>query len=217
MVDVFTNKGYTFLLLVLNIGTSAQLSVVIRHGRKDETSYDISSYPALHLLPYFNDCSLIVAAALSGGNVLAFFVKTLKGWLRDLGLEPPSDKYIYERLSVCGIHEKGAPKLRINPVLWGERHDPDQKASIKDILPESMSLGNIYNSICFGLLLNIHSMMDGIFEKYGVKRLVGTGNALLQSKILQGNIQEVFGVECVICADSDAAVGAAMSVLGSRQ
>jgi hypothetical protein len=147
-----------------------------------------------------------------GGNVLAFFVKTLKSWLHDLGLESPSDKYIYDRLSACGIHDKCAPKLTINPVLWGERHDPNQKASVKDILPDSLSLGNIYNAICFGLLLNIQSMMGGFFEKYGVKKLVGTGNALLQNTILQENVQEVFGLEFVLCADGDAAVGAAMSI-----
>ncbi len=146
--------------------------------------------------------------------MLAFFVKTLKSWLHDLGLESPSDKYIYERLSACGIHEKSVPKLTINPVLWGERHDPNQTASVKNILPSSLSLGNIYNSICFGLLLNIQSMMNGIFEKYGVEKLVGTGNALLHSKILQENVQEVFGVEFVICADADSAVGAALSVTG---
>ena len=149
--------------------------------------------------------------------MFAFMVKVLKNWLHDLGLEPPSDKYIYDRLSACGIRDRAVPKLTINPVIWGERHDPDQKASVVDILPDSLSLGNIYNSICSGLLLNIKSMMDGIFERYGVKKLVGTGKALLQSKILQENIEEVCGVECVICEDSDAAVGAAMSVLGLRQ
>jgi hypothetical protein len=56
----------TSLCVVLNIGTSAQLSVVAEQTRNDVILDDISSYPALHLLPYFNDCSLIVAAALTG-------------------------------------------------------------------------------------------------------------------------------------------------------
>ena len=147
-----------------------------------------------------------------GGNVLAFFVKTLKSWLHDLGVELPSDNYIYEKLSTCGMRDKNATKLTVNPALWGERHKPDQTASVSDILPGSLSLGNVYNSICSGLLLNIKSLMGDFLEKHEVKKFVGTGNALLQNKILQENIREVFSQEFVMCSDSDAAVGAAMSI-----
>lgn len=147
-----------------------------------------------------------------GGNVLAYFVKTLKSWLHDLGLETPSDSYIYQRLSTCGVHDRDVPKLTINPVLWGERHDPEQKAFVKDIVPGSLSLGNIYNSICIGLLLNIHSMIDQFFEKYKATKLVGTGNALLRNKILQENVREIFCKDFETCEVADAAMGAAMSI-----
>ena len=146
-----------------------------------------------------------------GGNVLAVFVKTLKSWLEDLGVELPSERHIYERLSTCGIRDKDHTKLTVNPALWGERHDPNQTASVSDIIPGSLSLGNVYNSICSGVLLNIKSLMGGFLEKYEIKKLVGTGNALLQNKMLQENVQAVFRQEFVMCADSDAAVGAAMS------
>ena len=52
--------------LVLNVSTSAQISVIINESRKDEVLKYISPYPALHLLPYFNSCCLVVAAALNG-------------------------------------------------------------------------------------------------------------------------------------------------------
>ena len=143
--------------------------------------------------------------------MLAVFVKTLKTWLEDLGVELPSDRHIYERLSTCGIRDKDHTKLTVNPALWGERHDPNQTASVSDIIPGSLSLGNVYNSICSGVLFNIKSLMGGFLEKYEVKKLVGTGNALLQNKMLQENVQAVFRQEFVMCADSDAAVGAAMS------
>ena len=139
-------------------------------------------------------------------------MKTLKSWLRDLGLECPSDKNIYDRLSACGVDEKDTAKLSINPVLWGERHEPNKKASVKDIIPHALSLGNIYNSLCFGLLQNIYSMMEGFLGEYKVNKFVGTGNALLKNKIFQEAVFEVFGREFLMCQDSDASVGAAMSV-----
>ena len=57
---------YITFFVVLNIGTSAQLSVIINVEKKDEMSSEILSYPALHQLPYFNGCYLVVAAALTG-------------------------------------------------------------------------------------------------------------------------------------------------------
>lgn len=144
--------------------------------------------------------------------MLAYFVKTLKSWLDDLGVESPPDKYIYERLSLIGVREKHAPKLTIKPALWGERHDVNLRASVQDILPGSLSLGNVYNSICLGLLHNIHSMMNGFFKWYGVKKLVGTGNTLLQNVTLQENVQEVFNeLELKVFEEANAAFGAAMS------
>lgn len=57
---------YINFFLVLNIGTSAQLSVIIGDKNKDEIISEMPSYSMLHHLPYFNNCYLIVAAALTG-------------------------------------------------------------------------------------------------------------------------------------------------------
>ncbi|XP_028414121.1 sedoheptulokinase-like isoform X2 [Dendronephthya gigantea] len=197
-----TNAGSTDA--VLNIGTSAQLSVIINESRKDEilaSGWDVKDAFKINF-----------AIDLFGGNVLAYFVKTLKSWLHDLGYDPPPDSYIYQRLFTCGVQDRHVPKLTIHPVLWGERHDPEQKAFVKDILPGSLSLGNIYNSICFGLLVNIHSMIDQFLTKYKVTKLVGTGNALLQNKMIQENVREIFRKDFETCEIADAAMGAAMSI-----
>ena len=57
---------YISVFLVLNIGTSAQLSVIIDNQNKDEITSEMPSYSMLQKLPYFNDCCLVVAAALTG-------------------------------------------------------------------------------------------------------------------------------------------------------
>lgn len=69
-----TNEKYrncrqtSFPSVVLNIGTSAQLSVIIDGSCENNISNAISSYPALHVVPYFRNSCLVVAAALTGKN-----------------------------------------------------------------------------------------------------------------------------------------------------
>lgn len=145
---------------------------------------------------------------------MAFFVKMLQGWIGDLGLSQPSDEDIYEKLFNCSKEDKDCPKLTINPVLWGERHNPNQTASVTNISPGSLSLGNVYNSLCHGVLVNIQSMMSRDFlEKCGVQKILGTGNALVRNPALQKVIQDVFNLQCVLCEDADASVGAALSAV----
>lgn len=68
-IIIFVNiMKISTLILVLNIGTSAQLSVVINENMKDFISKEMLSYPVLNLAPYFNNCWLIVAASLTGAK-----------------------------------------------------------------------------------------------------------------------------------------------------
>ena len=95
---------------------------------------------------------------------MAFLVKMLQGWINDLGLGQLSDEDIYEKLFDCSKLDNDCPKLTINPVLWGERHKPNQTASVRN-------------------------------------------------QTLQKGVQDVFNLQCVLCEDADASVGAALSAM----
>lgn len=64
-------------VLVLSIGTSSQLSVI-----NNSISFDGSLPSSIMEVPYFNNNTLLVAAALTGGNVIARLVDFLKEFLR---------------------------------------------------------------------------------------------------------------------------------------
>lgn len=138
----------------------------------------------------------------------------LRSWLKDLGLQEPCDEAIYDRLLECSYRDKDCAKLTISPVLWGERHNLNQLASVTDISCESLSLGNVYNSLCQGLIMNIQSMMSNDFlAMCGVQKIIGTGSALVRNSTLQKSVQDAFDFQFVLCKDSNASTGAAFSIM----
>uniref|UniRef100_A0A8C6VFH3 Sedoheptulokinase n=1 Tax=Naja naja TaxID=35670 RepID=A0A8C6VFH3_NAJNA len=68
---------------VLNIGTSAQLTVSMPPEFQPRDSPDPNS--PVQYFPYFDNRYLAVAASLNGGNVMATFVKMVVGWMAELG------------------------------------------------------------------------------------------------------------------------------------
>ena len=69
-------------LAVLNISTSAQLAFQMGE-HFTPPSLDVTS--PIEYFPYFEGRYLAVAASLTGGNVLAQFVKMLQQWTHELG------------------------------------------------------------------------------------------------------------------------------------
>ena len=69
-----------FLLSVLNISTSIQLSM-----RLDDAASECMMGEAVEVVPYFNNVHLAVVAGLNGGNVLTSLVSLVKHWLQELG------------------------------------------------------------------------------------------------------------------------------------
>ncbi|NXR98262.1 SHPK Sedoheptulokinase, partial [Oxylabes madagascariensis] len=74
---------FFWCVLVLNISTSAQLTISMPLGFQPPEAPDPSS--AVTYFPYFNGDYLAVAASLNGGNVLATFVGMVAQWAQELG------------------------------------------------------------------------------------------------------------------------------------
>ena len=141
---------------MVNVGTSAQLSVV----RPASLSMDISSVSSLLEVPYFGRKNLIVAAALTGGNVIVKLVEFLRGALSSLGVseEQVADSRIYSVI-VSSAQEKMDSTLQICPVLLGERHCPSDRASITNLSSDNFTLGDVASALMKGVAENVFSMM----------------------------------------------------------
>uniref|UniRef100_A0A8B9TQ98 Sedoheptulokinase n=1 Tax=Anas platyrhynchos TaxID=8839 RepID=A0A8B9TQ98_ANAPL len=192
---------------VLNISTSAQLTILMPPGFQPPETPDPSS--AVTYFPYFNGDYLAVAASLNGGNVLATFVDMVSQWMEELGLQV-QDSAIYAKIIKAALAQDDS-KLSIRPTIFGERHVPEQLASVTSIAVSELSLGHVTRALCHGVVENLCSMLlvQRLMET-GVSRILGSGSALARNEVLRQEVERIFPFPVVYGKDVDAAVGAAM-------
>ncbi|KAI6074394.1 sedoheptulokinase [Aix galericulata] len=192
---------------VLNISTSAQLTISMPPGFQPPETPDPSS--AVTYFPYFNGDYLAVAASLNGGNVLATFVDMVSRWMEELGLQV-QESAIYAKIIKAALAQDDS-KLSIHPTIFGERHIPEQLASVTSIAASELSLGHVTRALCRGIVENLCSMLpvQRLMET-GVSRILGSGSALARNEVLRQEVERIFPFPVVYGKDVDAAVGAAM-------
>ncbi|XP_031574536.1 sedoheptulokinase-like [Actinia tenebrosa] len=200
---------------VLNIGTSSQIAVIV--PSQGLCSYNNCILPSIQFWPFFDAAVVAVAASLTGGNALATFVATLQDWMKELGMPAILSKQeLYAKLLKWG-EGKTDTSLNIRPTLWGERHQTNLTGNVSCMSETNISLGDITASLCNGVINNLQTLMprDWLIS-CGVKRIVGTGNALARNAILQKQTEKVWGLPLVIKEDSDASHGAALALFQSK-
>uniref|UniRef100_A0A1B6CE92 Carbohydrate kinase FGGY N-terminal domain-containing protein n=3 Tax=Clastoptera arizonana TaxID=38151 RepID=A0A1B6CE92_9HEMI len=140
---------------VLNISTSAQLGFIA----KDFHTNEVDASSPVEYFPYFEGKYLAVATALNGGNALATFIQMLQQWVLDLGFNMPQSK-VWARVLELGSSNSSESSLNVVPTLLGERHIPQQNASITNIDPGNLSLGQVFKAICQGIIQNLHRLVN---------------------------------------------------------
>ncbi|KAM6174387.1 sedoheptulokinase [Erethizon dorsatum] len=195
---------------VLNISTSVQLAASMPSGFQPAQTPDPAAPVAY--FPYFDRTYLGVAASLNGGNVLATFVHMLVQWMADLGLEV-EESTVYSRMIQAAVQQRDTC-LTITPTVLGERHLPDQLASVTRISSSDLSLGHVTRALCRGIVQNLHSMLPfQQLKEWGVERVMGSGSALSRNEVLKQEVQRAFPLPVSFGQDVDAAVGAALIML----
>ncbi|XP_030872961.1 sedoheptulokinase [Leptonychotes weddellii] len=195
---------------VLNISTSVQLATSMPSGFQPAQTPDPAA-PVTYF-PYFDRIYLAVAASLNGGNVLATFVHMLVQWMADLGLEV-EESTVYSCMIQAAAQQRDTC-LTITPTVLGERHLPDQLASVTRISSSDLSLGHVTRALCRGIVQNLHSMLPfQQLKEWGVERVIGSGSALSRNDVLKQEVQRAFPFPVSFGQDVDAAVGAAVVML----
>ncbi|XP_072209461.1 sedoheptulokinase isoform X3 [Excalfactoria chinensis] len=192
---------------VLNISTSAQLTISMPSGFQPPETPDPSS--AVTYFPYFDGDYLAVAASLNGGNVLATFVGMVAQWTAELGFQI-QESAIYAKIIKAALGQNDS-RLSVHPTIFGERHIPEQLASVTSIAASELSLGHVTRALCRGVIENLCSMLpvQRLMET-GVRRILGSGSALARNEVLRQEVERILPFPVVYGKDVDAAVGAAM-------
>ncbi|KAK8728382.1 hypothetical protein OTU49_009264 [Cherax quadricarinatus] len=171
----------------------------------------------IEYFPFFDNSYLAVAASLNGGNALAAFVRTLQQWSLDLGFQVPQSK-IWQRVLELGGDQQSKSSLAIKPLIFGERHTPQENASVTNIDLGNVSLGKVTRSLCKGVITNIHSMMPrSILVENGITSIIGGGSALARNPILLQELEEMYDLPVSLDSRGDAAYGSALAAINSKK
>ncbi|XP_038059434.1 sedoheptulokinase-like [Patiria miniata] len=196
---------------VVNISTSAQLVTSTPPGFHPPKSTPTCS-STVEYFPYFRGQYLAVAAALTGGNVLDYFVSTLQELASEFGFRITKDE-AYRKMIEKG-QEVEDTDLVICPTLYGERHVPSQHASIQNLTTANTSIGDTTRALCRGIVRNLHDMMSRKdLTDRGVTRIIGCGSGLLRNKVLMQELERMFQLPVEYRQGGDAAEGAAIAML----
>ncbi|OGV53923.1 MAG: hypothetical protein A2017_20990 [Lentisphaerae bacterium GWF2_44_16] len=191
--------------IYLTVGTGAQLSVVVSKGLAQE----LPSSPAMELRPFINGQLLAVSAPLCGGQAFAWLVKSLAGFMKDIGVEAPAEAQLYARLDELGMRSFDSP-LTLKPSFLGERHAPALRGEIENIGLNDFALGNLTSALAYGIIMNMRSMMPGWVFK-GRKRVIASGNAMRKLSIMRAKAEQIFSLPIVLSGSKEeAACGAAI-------
>ncbi|XP_055453272.1 sedoheptulokinase isoform X2 [Psammomys obesus] len=139
-------------------------------------------------------------------------VYSCMGQRTDAGLEV-EESAVYSRMIQAAAQQKDT-HLTITPTVLGERHLPDQLASVTRISSSDLSLGHVTRALCRGIVQNLHSMLPfQQLKEWGVERVMGSGSALSRNEVLKQEVQRAFPLPVCFGQDVDAAFGAALVML----
>ncbi|XP_070334989.1 sedoheptulokinase isoform X2 [Odocoileus virginianus] len=130
----------------------------------------------------------------------------------DAGLEV-EESMVYSGMIQAAAQQRDTC-LTITPTVLGERHLPDQLASVTGISSSDLSLGHVTRALCRGIIQNLYSMLPfQQLREWGVERVIGSGSALSRNEVLKQEVQRAFPLPVSYGQDVDAAVGAALVML----
>jgi sedoheptulokinase len=175
--------------LALTIGTGAQLSVVVPHL----PDTDVESGARYEFRPYVGGSYIAVVASLSGGRALAALGKALEGFLQKLG--GPSSPHSLEAIQTA-MHEQGLTRITTDLVaaasLSGERYDISLRGGFSNLSFDNFTIGDMTAALGRGLVTSLKDALPAELLLHR-REVVGSGNAIQRSVLMQQIIQESFG------------------------
>lgn len=195
--------------IALTIGTGAQVSVVLNE-KPNKIPAGTAKY---EIRPYFDGKCIAVGASLGGGRTLAAFAHALGEFITSLGItNVPDTERIYSVLQVLG-GTKLSTDLKAQTSFAGERYDPNLRGSLTNISFENFSMGDMFASLSRGLVESLKELLPQEMYK-GKLEVVGSGNAIRRSSIMQKYIEEVFGCRLILTPGGETTCSGAAFLAG---
>ncbi len=192
--------------LLVNIGTSGQISLFINHFQKNSP---------IEIRPFSKEGYLMVGASLCGGRAYALlenFFRAVAQMATGTSCPP-----LYEIMNKLAIDYPNLEnKLEISTQFSGTRAEPGQRAVISNLGVDNFTPGHFIAGVLEGVARELHDLYKIMSAEIAIKpqRLVGSGNALRLCIPLQRLVSEMFGMPLSIPRyKEEAACGAALFAL----
>lgn len=193
--------------VLINIGTGSQISLKGENG---------TPFPSGEVRPLAENNSILVGSALCGGRAYAvlegFFKKAFAEFCGECG-----SAYEFMNRLAEQYADKTEP-LYVNTEFSGTRTDPDKKGSITGITTDNFTPQHLICGFLKGVVTELYEMYGEIAPHIKTKPtvLVGSGNGLRKSRVMQKYASDIFGLPLLIPAHTEeAAFGACIFALAA--
>lgn len=189
--------------VLVNIGTGGQVSALVNTFLRVPT-VDTRAFP--------EGSFLLVGAGSSGGSSLT----ALHTLVQEIGQEfwgiPPAN--LYGQLTTLASQAPvGAAGVTCIPHFGGTRANPADTGSWFGLTTANLTISNLTRALLEGIASDANAFWRAMAPLTGPRaRLIGAGNGLLRNPVLQGAIEDAFGLPLTLSRHAEAAaLGAALS------
>ena len=193
--------------ILVNVGTGGQVSARVR---------EVCTAEGIEVRPLTGNDKLCVGSPLCGGYSYAVLKEFFAQSAALSGAEQvPSDLYKRMDAAAQAVYSAGNPLL-VDTRFCGTRENPQLRGRIENISPSNLTPGHI----CLGFLQGVCSEFFSLYQKIPVESarttLIGSGNGIRNSPLMQRIFSDTFGLALKIpLYQEEAAYGAALFSLVS--
>lgn len=196
----------------VTVGTSGQVSAL--------SSKEAAHAPeGVEARPFPEGSLLWVGATLTAGKALALLANFVSDVETLLVGNAESDPY--EVLRRAAEESSQAPPV-VRTTFAGTRRDPSKRGEIREISMDNFTLGDLQKGFTNGVaqeLAELWHRLRNARKGPDIRRLVGTGNALRRSPLLQKAVEEKFSLPLTLAPDREEAAygGAVLAYAGAAE
>lgn len=186
----------------VNVGTGSQVSLF--DARFTETE-------AAETRPYLDLGYLYVGASLNGGKVYERLAAFWQEAFESLGIKVD----VYQWMERVG-RERENTSLELEPALYGARGKSREGGRMRNLTAENFHASDVIRAFVKGMAEELYGMYEAFPEelKKGRSKIAVSGNGIRKNRLLQQEVERVFGMPLVIRSiQEEAAAGAAMLAL----
>ncbi|MDD6324873.1 MAG: FGGY family carbohydrate kinase [Lachnospiraceae bacterium] len=197
--------------IVLNIGTSSQISKISEAIPEDQT---------LECRPYVGGKYLLLGAGLCGGTsfrMLNDFFCDVCARCKDTVSRDEMFGYMMAAANEAREAEQGMEALNVRTLFRGTRANPSLRGSIDGITMTNLTMGTLVLGFYRGVLMELHEAYQKMDVDPEQGRLLLCGNALRNNPLLRKLCAELFGRDaCLTDKKEETATGAALLAMRTK-